>query len=67
MGHFRKELISKEECQITSTGYEYFTIRMSEIDEYERKGWEVRMRDFPLCPDGINPACALVRRKKKCT
>lgn len=52
-------------------GYEYKNcvqvkyIKMIDLQKYLEDGWEVCMENFPLCPDGIGPTNALV--KKKCT
>lgn len=47
----------------SGTRIEVRYIKMTEIDKYIKEGWEVCMEDFPLCPDGIGPANALVKRK----
>lgn len=51
-------------CEITlSSQWQVRYIKMIEIDKYVKDGWQVCMTDFPLCPDGIGPANALVKRK----
>lgn len=57
-------MYKKEDCEsVPDTKVEVRYIKMTEIDQYIKDGWEVCMKDFPLCPDGIGPANALVKRK----
>lgn len=40
-------------------------VRWADLDKHIEEGWILCMKDFPLCPDGINPPIALMKKKCK--